>query len=630
MSDSEDDFGPMPAPAPAAADDADRPKKRSKFNPAHEKLYLAQLPSAELYEKSYMHRDVLTFTAVTKTEFVITASVDGHLKFWKKTEDGIEFVKHFRAHLGEICGISVNHQGTLLATISPTKEIKIFDVTNFDMINMISLPFVPATVCWAFQPDQPFNVVAVSDANNGNVYLLDGKGTGEILHTVKLHKEPVVVMKYNVLYNTVVSVDQSGMMEYWTPEEPFEAPRQHVEWEFKSDTDLYEFRKARAVPSSLEFSPNCQYFVTYGLADRTVRVWRFATAKLFRKYDESLQVISEMQQAGTAIARLDDMEFGRRLAVERDLEANAVARRYVNAIFDASSNFVLYPTLLGVKIVHIYGNRVSALVGGAETLRFLHLALYQGAPKRKKVHTLQMAASENPALAEAAAVDPVLVATAYKKNRFFLFSRRDPAEAGSGGKDDPGASALSTGRDVFNEKPTKEEQTVASITATGSRAAVLASQATLHTTAGDITVKLFPDHTPRTVENWCTHARNNYYNGHLFHRVIKDFMLQTGDPKGDGTGGESCWGGEFDDEIVAELRHDRPGTLAMANAGPNTNGSQFYITTTGATPWLDGKHTVFGRVINGMDVVHAIEATPVDKNDRPLRDILIVSITLKQ
>ena len=104
-------------------------------------------------------------------------------------------------------------------------------------------------------------------------------------------------------------------------------------------------------------------------------------------------------------------------------------------------------------------------------------------------------------------------------------------------------------------------------------------------------------------------------------------MLQTGCPFGDGTGGESIWGGDFEDEIRQELRHDRPYTLSMANSGPNTNGSQFFITTV-ACPWLDNKHSVFGRVTRGMDVVHAIEKTPCDKADRPLEEVSILSISV--
>ena len=140
-------------------------------------------------------------------------------------------------------------------------------------------------------------------------------------------------------------------------------------------------------------------------------------------------------------------------------------------------------------------------------------------------------------------------------------------------------------------------------------------------------LKLFPDECPNTVDNFVTHARNGYYDRLLFHRVVRDFMVQTGDPRGDGTGGESIWGGEFADEFHDNLKHDRPGTLSMANAGPNTNGSQFFITVV-PTPWLDRKHTVFGRVVRGMDVVRSIEKVKVNKDSKPLEDVKMLNITV--
>jgi peptidylprolyl isomerase domain and WD repeat-containing protein 1 len=127
------------------------------------------------------------------------------------------------------------------------------------------------------------------------------------------------------------------------------------------------------------------------------------------------------------------------------------------------------------------------------------------------------------------------------------------------------------------------------------------------------------------VENFSVHSRNGYYNGLLFHRVIKGFMIQTGDPKGDGTGGESIWGSEFEDEFNRSLKHDRPFTVSMANAGPNTNGSQFFITTV-PLPRLDGKHTVFGRVFKGMEVVTMIERVETRRGDRPINDVKILNI----
>jgi cyclophilin family peptidyl-prolyl cis-trans isomerase len=149
------------------------------------------------------------------------------------------------------------------------------------------------------------------------------------------------------------------------------------------------------------------------------------------------------------------------------------------------------------------------------------------------------------------------------------------------------------------------------------------SKATLHTSDGAIEVELYPDAAPKTVENFEKLARDGFYEGVIFHRVIPDFMIQGGDPTGTGMGGP---GYEFEDEFN-DHRVAR-GALAMANAGPNTNGSQFFIVTAEATPWLDGKHTVFGQVTSGMDVVDQISQTERDANDRPLKPITIERVEL--
>ena len=146
---------------------------------------------------------------------------------------------------------------------------------------------------------------------------------------------------------------------------------------------------------------------------------------------------------------------------------------------------------------------------------------------------------------------------------------------------------------------------------------------TLHTNHGAIELELFPDDAPTTVGNFTKLARDGFYDGVIFHRVIPDFMIQGGDPTGTGSGGP---GYSFEDEI----NHHKVerGALAMANAGPNTNGSQFFIVTTESAPWLDGKHTVFGRVTNGMDVADRISELPRDSRDRPQDDAVIERIVL--
>lgn len=178
--------------------------------------------------------------------------------------------------------------------------------------------------------------------------------------------------------------------------------------------------------------------------------------------------------------------------------------------------------------------------------------------------------------------------------------------------------------------------------------------AVLKTNQGEIKIQLFPEQAPMTVENFIRLAQKGYYDGTIFHRVISDFMIQGGDPEGNGTGGESIWGHLFEDELSRELFNIR-GALSMANSGPNTNGSQFFIVQNknmpkryikqmepagypkeiihaykqGGTPWLDGRHTVFGQVITGMDVVDKIAKSKKDKMDKPLEDITIESIQVQ-
>ncbi len=144
----------------------------------------------------------------------------------------------------------------------------------------------------------------------------------------------------------------------------------------------------------------------------------------------------------------------------------------------------------------------------------------------------------------------------------------------------------------------------------------------LHTNRGVIRIRLFKEHAPKTCQNFTGLVKKGYYDGIIFHRVITQFMVQGGDPTGTGRGGQSLWGKPFEDECTPELRFDRKGLLAMANAGPNTNGSQFFITTA-LTPWLDGRHTIFGEVVEGYDVVEAIEQSPTSRDDRPMQEQVI-------
>lgn len=421
-----------------------------------------------------------------------------------------------------------------------------------------------------------------------------------------IHRKPVVAIAFNNAYDCVISADEAGMIEYWRPSDGFEKP-DNV-FELKSSTNLFDFRKAKSTPSSITISPSGHQFATFSFPDRQIRVFDFPSGKLYRTYDESLSTITDMQQAGTALQRLEEVEFGRRLAVERELE-NPVTRPKINVMFDESGHFILYGSLLGVKCINTFTNRVVRVYGKDEPFRALHLAMYQGQPQRKGVVTVSMAASANPLLQEAEERDSMLIGTGFAKVRFYLFTNETDISKAT--------------RDIQNEKPRGSdgdgaENVPAKSTESG-------TSAVLHTTLGDIHLRLYPSAAPKAVQNFVTHARRGYYNNTIFHRVIRKFMIQGGDPLGDGTGGESIWGGEFEDEF-STLKHDKPYTLSMANAGPGTNASQFFITTE-KTPWLDGKHTIFGRAVAGLDVVHKIENVKVHK-EKPEVDVKIVSISV--
>ncbi|MCJ1371698.1 hypothetical protein MMC20_002917 [Loxospora ochrophaea] len=598
QSSSEDDIGPaLPSSAP----------KRKRRKLPYEKLYIEALPSSPRYSKSLMHKDQLSFVTVTpSTDFLITSSVDGVVKFWKKMAVGIEFVKEFKAHAGEIKSVSVSKDGRSFATAGLDKTIKIFDVITFDLLAMLQLESVANSICWVHKRGASLPLLAVSEHVGHSIKIYDGRGESQApTETITdLHKSPVILMAYNDVYDCVISADETGMIEYWRPTGLHEKP-DNV-FQYKSSTNLFEFKKAKSLPTSITISPSGSQFATFSFPDRQVRVFDFSSGKLYRTYDESIATITDMQQAGTALQKLENVEFGRRLAVERELE-NPAFQNKNNVIFDESNNFIIYGSILGAKVLNTLTNRVVKVFGKDEPFRSLNLALYQGQPQKKGVVTVSMAASSNPLLQEAEERDPMLVSTGSGKVRFYIFTNEEDISKST--------------RDVQNEKPKhlNARQQIEAKPAESGTAAIL------HTTFGDIHIRLFPEAAPKAVENFVTHSKNGYYNNTIFHRVIRKFMIQCGDPLGDGTGGESIWGKEFEDEF-SPLKHDKAYTVSMANAGPNTNGSQFFITTE-KTPWLDKKHTIFGRAVQGLDVVHKIENARVYK-EKPEEDITIINISI--
>jgi len=775
------------------------PLPPSQLTSAYFSLHSSRLPSAEMYERSYMHREVCSHLVLTPhTDFLITASRDGVVKFWKKVPGGVEFARQYRAHLGPLSSLASSSDGFLVASLGSgsgpgsgsgsqqaDRSVKVFDVLNFDLMSMIGDLGFPPLTCAFIHRKQSRPVLVVSCRTDGKLrfYHVDGLGdagagngsggsngvdededlvrdpsipstsrpsttSGNAPFLVRdFHNQtPVHLIRYNEALGLVVSVDVRGGMEMWSADEPYDFEsiaklessskdtltptaasalppsdsrvRVRVGFRLKMDTDLFLYRKLNCVPSTLSFSPDGKLMATFSHPDRIIRIFKVYTGKLWKTFDEeSFESIQKQQnwseliiQRANKVARieseaeedeskgthessqisdadrptpaqlsraamykLDAIDFGRRMAIEREMEKNiakymlalqqaatnnadgsssstttastsstsaAAAPAGVppsNLVWDESGCFVLYPSLLGIKVFNVFTSSVERIIGKVEnTERFASLALFQGIPTEvgqsmlQRVGASKIVAGENAlegSNISAAKEDPTLFGLAYRKERFYFFTNREPEEGDN----------AATGRDVFNERPSRELLTTGAAGGGVSSGAVAAATKlglspsatmTLHTSMGDITLQLYPEETLKTCENFVGLSKQGYYNGVIFHRVIKDFMIQTGDPKGDGTGGTSIWGKEFGDEIHRNLRHDRPGTLSMANAGPGTNGSQFFITTV-PCPWLDNKHTVFGRVIKGLDVVQSIERVKVDpRTNKPLQPIKIINIEI--
>ena len=253
--------------------------------------------------------------------------------------------------MGLIINADVSRSGNSFATIGIDKYIKVFDVVTFDMINMIKLEYLPNTICWVDKLKQPLGLVAwyfrlISSEKEGNlIHIYDGRGGSNLLYSVNFHQNPVHLIKYNPIADVVISCDERGMLEYWTPDQDatngYRAPsKKHVKWEMKSETDLYEFKKQRMKPSMLEFNPDFSKFVTFEFKDRVYRLFNFKTGKIIKKIDESL--------GDGKSNTLDEMEYGRRLAVEKEIEKGTGQSLTCNAVFDETGNFLIYPTISGI------------------------------------------------------------------------------------------------------------------------------------------------------------------------------------------------------------------------------------------------------------------------------------------
>lgn len=335
-------------------------------------------------------------------------------------------------------------------------------------------------------------------------------------------------MIWNSFACAVISADRTGVLDYWAVHLDGDDSRatslKDLKFVSKSRTDLYLFAKNRFNICGMAVSKDGTKFAIRS-NDLCVRVFSFLDGKC-----------QSTIKAGESVAEgknLGGVELGRRKAREKELVADQNNVDSLDVAFDPSGNFVLYSSIVGVHVVDAETAMEQKMYGENENAeRFMKVAVLEGKESA------------------------MLAATAFKSQRVYLFTSDEVRE----------------GRDIWNEKPMVK----------GGRGAVdkseriekidSAEKVTLHTSEGDIIIRLLGEVAPKAVENFVGLSKKGYYDGCTFHRVIKGFMVQTGDPGGDGRGGESIWGKEFEDEFDKNVIHEI-GTVSMANAGPNTNGS---------------------------------------------------------
>ena len=582
----------------------------------------------------------------------------------------LEFVKSYQAHIGTILDLSMDTFEDHAVSLGKDGCVKLYDISTYDVRGMMDIPHFPEGVTSGLVifVAKKQDYIAVTYNENTPIQVFDistcfsNDKDIKPVQVLSLHNNNIIsCWVYDSISDCSISCDVKGFIEIWdcgiitksiTQEEEIVTvsqlsctlPKypQIVKYESKYDTDYYTLLKHKTFALSIAITTSRQnhYIAIYGY-DRKIRLFNFTTGKMIVTYDERLSYYDDIVTKRSI--SLDVVEYGKRSATEREIQDSSIFTKFhpnqtnelyqsITLSFDPTNTYLLYPTLVGIKVIHIKTHKcVATLVSNdASTNRFLSVCMcfVSNETYKNTSFDTQLLLARGVAASIATNKDksqkniPYVITTAYNKKRLYVFSNNDPITET---EEQDKTALLLQQRDIQNEPPDGED--VLLLPSNHSKEKETGKEAVIRTSLGDIHIKLFPAQCPTTIENFCTHSRNGYYDNVIFHRIIKGFMIQTGDPLGTGTGGESIWGHDFEDEIHRDLKHDRPFTVSMANAGPGTNGSQFFITTV-PTPWLDGKHTVFGRVFRGMDVCLEIEGVSTNDSDKPWKDVCILSIDI--
>lgn len=446
--------------------------------------------------------------------------------------------------------------------------------------------WVPRTAAWVTSTLDKSALLVVGTVS-GPLQVLSSDGA--VLQQIWVHGQDTTVtaLVFNATHQCILSGDERGMLQMWDchgdydtetsitrPNEesgvdstpsftttvirlgaPVTARRNGVQFTSRLDTQLLHLHQKSTYAVSMAVSPTGGHYAVYG-ADARIRLFKHETGMLLCTYDERLKVYD--QQHGLKPYHLDELEYGRRAALEREIMSKNSNLNLMQLQFEETEGKYLFvPTLMGLKVIDWKRHKLVKLVGAADAAQQRFVGLLQCAGSAVVDSQLQLARQQEPKDTAATPVvaqsepqrtaaatdakkvtDALMIVWAYQSRRFFVFSHVDPTRGDHDADTDVQGALIR--RDHWNEQPDAADTAAAALATTGTVGAPsrLASNAVIHTTMGDIHVQLFGTQTPMTVENFATHARNEYYDELLFHRVIKGFMLQTGDPNGDGTGGE--------------------------------------------------------------------------------------------
>ena len=546
------------------------------------------LPLTNYYSYSYTHQEYIdNILCATKTLFIFTTSTDGIIKFWKKNYKNIIFLKKFKIYNSKITGLSLNFNQDYLSICSYKEmNIKIFDIKNIDLINILNLDFLPNLCQYLFD-----DKISISENNSENIYIYDSL-KNVCIKKISYNFSHITNLKLSYEYKFLISTDNFGNIDY-IDIKTYEFPT-NINFKLKMDSDLFKLYDKTKKNSilSLTLSNNNKMF---GIFSKNKNYYLYNT----------------LQGKIKKIFNNIDLGFN-----EKEIEKYLDILPSPNIQFDETDNYLFYTNNQGINVIDINNDYKNIyIIGKKEDIKFLNIQLFQGISMKNNSGIIGK--GEENSQGEKI-IDPILLCIAYKKERFYVFTKNEPNDEEKKKRDIQNeiiSNNKNINKIVNNNNITHNNDDIKNL-----------NNAILETSFGEIHIKLFNELTPKTCENFIKLSQKNYYDNLIFHRVIKNFMIQTGDPLGNGTGGESIFGKYFDDEFNDQLKHEEF-MVSMANCGKNTNGSQFFITTV-KCPWLDGKHTIFGKVIKGFDVVKKIENVQVDRNDRPLKQVKLITIKI--